>query len=453
MNCFLVLFLIQIMKTVTSFHSLNILSKYGTFRSATRNFAVNPKLSRENQEFLEELNSATKTSLISWYPGHIAKAEKELAEYLKRVDVVIEVRDARIPYATTHPSVPKWIGNKPLIIAIARLDQVSKLALNDWKKYYETHPAHKEKPDAKIFFIDGKRGTGTLALKKEALKAGKAINAKRIRKGIQPRAVRAAVIGFPNVGKSALINRLLGRRMAKSRNLPGVTRQITWVRIGGGKSDEPLENTIELLDSPGIIPAQQFNQQAAVKLAICNDIGQAAYDPIVIAAEMCNALNEIYRNKPQYVNMKLIQERYKLPDFTAMSGEEIVDELARRFHHENVNAAADRLLSDFRNNRIEFGSLESPIFTNVVASVSSKSHRSKRMEEDDDNNDIDEEEDIQPGSLSPEENEIVNPYNKPKRTKKEKKQEKRKERQENEEKDEKPPLTPLDVGKGNYEGW
>lgn len=148
---------------------------------------------------------------ISWYPGHIAKAERELADYLKKVDVVIEVRDARIPLSTTHPMVPEWVGNRPLIVAIARIDQISKKALDAWREYYTLNPAHASRPDAKVYFIDGKLGAGVLTLKKQALKAGVAINERREKRGIQPRAVRAAIIGFPNVGKSALINRLLGK--------------------------------------------------------------------------------------------------------------------------------------------------------------------------------------------------------------------------------------------------
>ena len=113
---------------------------------------------------------------ITWYPGHIAKAEKALAEYLKKVDVVIEVRDGRIPLSTTHPMVPEWVGSKPLIIAVARIDQISRKALDGWKKYYSVTPPHPTRPDAKVFFIDGKLGAGILPLKKEALKAGVALN-------------------------------------------------------------------------------------------------------------------------------------------------------------------------------------------------------------------------------------------------------------------------------------
>lgn len=113
---------------------------------------------------------------ISWYPGHIAKAERELADYLKKVDVVIEVRDARIPLSTTHPMVPEWVGNRPLIVAIARIDQISKKALDAWREYYTLNPAHASRPDAKVYFIDGKLGAGVLTLKKQALKAGVSIN-------------------------------------------------------------------------------------------------------------------------------------------------------------------------------------------------------------------------------------------------------------------------------------
>lgn len=315
-------------------------------------------LARSKKTDLSKIDeNANNGPTISWYPGHIAKAERELSDYLKKVDVVIEVRDARIPLATTHPLVPTWVGNKPLIVAIARPDQISKQALADWREYYAINPAHAGRPDVKVYFVDGKVGAGVMTLRKQALKVGEAINAKRIRRGIQPRAVRAAVIGYPNVGKSALINRLLGRKMAKSRNLPGVTRQLMWVRIGGLEGSQ--ENTIELLDSPGIIPAQQINQLNAIKLAICNDIGEASYDRVVVAAHMCDLVNELARKKGRYVNMRKINERYNFK-FNDMTGEEIVYQVAESMYQGNSISAADKLLGDFRKGYFGFGSLESP---------------------------------------------------------------------------------------------
>lgn len=299
-----------------------------------------------------------RSQVISWYPGHIAKAEKELSDYIKKVDVVIEVRDARIPFATTHPSVPSWVGSKPLIIAIGRIDQISDEALSKWKEHYAVNSAHAERPDAKVFFINGKIGTGVLALRKEALKAGVAVNDMRTRRGIEPRAIRAAVIGFPNVGKSALINRLLGRKMAPSRNLPGVTKALRWVRMSG--SSGAKSNTIELLDSPGIIPAKQFDQQGALKLAICNDIGQASYDRVVVAGEMCDQLIKLHRcHGKEFVDMNALRNRYKIP-FDTMTGDEILYKIADQYCKGDSIAAADKLLSEFRKGLTKCGSLEAP---------------------------------------------------------------------------------------------
>lgn len=301
--------------------------------------------------------ATAKAAAISWYPGHIAKAERELADYLKKVDVVIEVRDARIPLATTHPMVPEWVGNKPLIVAIARIDQISKKALTDWKEYYAYNPAHPNRPDTKVYFVDGKLGAGVITMKKQAMKASGSINDKRMRRGIQPRPVRAAVIGFPNVGKSALINRLLGRKMAKSKNLPGVTRSLQWVRLGGSEFSGP--DSIELLDSPGIIPAKQIDQKNAMLLAICNDIGEASYDRVLAAAAVCDKLNEVYACQPKYINMQLIIDRYKMP-FDKYTGEEIVYEVANKVYNGNSISAADKILGDFRKGLLGAVSLEVP---------------------------------------------------------------------------------------------
>jgi ribosome biogenesis GTPase A len=128
---------------------------------------------RTKEEFQFDCHSAQP---ITWYPGHIAKAERELAEYLKKVDVVIEVRDARIPISTTHPMVPEWVGNKPLIVVIARIDQISRRALDNWRQYYTDNPVHESRPEAKVFFIDGKLGAGIVPLKRETLKAGVTLN-------------------------------------------------------------------------------------------------------------------------------------------------------------------------------------------------------------------------------------------------------------------------------------
>jgi hypothetical protein len=123
-----------------------------------------------------------------------------------------------------------------------------------------------------------------MGLRKQILHSGVAINTQRMSKGMAPRPVRACVIGYPNVGKSSLINRILGRKLAKAQNVAGYTRKLQWIRVSGkhdgtfkGGSHPLTHVSIEMLDSPGIIPATQLNKRDAMRLAICNDIGSAAY--------------------------------------------------------------------------------------------------------------------------------------------------------------------------------
>jgi len=322
--------------------------------------------------------SIDSSQTISWYPGHIAKAERELTAYLRKVDVVIEVRDARIPLSTTHPMVPKWVGNKPLIVAVTRIDQVTPQAVAEWQAYFARNqiPLHSHgcgnnlhtgqptdnAPPAShvpVFFIDSKQGAGISALKSQALLAAAGVNERRQRLGIQPRAVRAAIIGFPNVGKSALINRILGKKKAVSKDMPGVTRSMQWIRISGTLAEQTADGAIELLDSPGIIPASHLDQHKATHLAICNDIGEASYDRAVVAGIMCDKLVALHSQKPSFVDMNRIEARYGLP-LRSLSGEDIVLQVADKYFHGNATSAADRLLGDFRKGHYGLCSLEAP---------------------------------------------------------------------------------------------
>ncbi|NJL84161.1 MAG: ribosome biogenesis GTPase YlqF [Chloroflexaceae bacterium] len=261
--------------------------------------------------------------LIQWYPGHIAKAEKNLKEQLKRVDVVLEVRDARIPLASHHPQVAEWIGAKPRLSILNRVDMIPDRIRDRWLAWFE---AQGETP----YFTNSQLGKGIKALTAAAQAAGEAMNQRRLARGMQLRPVRAAVIGFPNVGKSALINRLLGRKVVASARRAGVTRQLRWVRI----SDQ-----IELLDSPGVIPVKLNNQADAVKLAICEDIGDAAYENQHIAAALVNFLAELSYDS--------VLSRYDC-DRDGDTGEEYVIRLGACRYQGDVERAARQLLDDFR---------------------------------------------------------------------------------------------------------
>ena len=273
---------------------------------------------------------------IHWYPGHIAKAEKQLKEQLKRVDVVLEVRDARIPLASNHPQLKQWIGDKPKVTILNRMDMIPEETKQKWRDWFRERS---QTP----FFTNAKQGKGIEAVKNAAKKTGIAMNQRRRDRGMRPRPVRAVVIGFPNVGKSALINRLVGKKVVVSERRAGVTRQLQWVRIS---------SEIELLDAPGVIPWRIENQQDAVKLAICEDIGEAAYDNQLIAAAMVDILSDLGFKS-------VLQTRYHL-DPTAIAGDSYIYELAEKSYKGDKERVARQLLRDFRTGAIGKIPLELP---------------------------------------------------------------------------------------------
>jgi ribosome biogenesis GTPase A len=281
---------------------------------------------------------------IQWYPGHIAKAERELKEQLKRVDVVLEVRDARIPLSTHHPQTTQWVGSKTRVLAINRVDMISPAVRQLWTSWFREQG---ETP----YFTNAQQGQGIREVTRAAQEAGVEMNQRRRDRGMQPRPVRAVVIGFPNVGKSALINRLLGRRVVESARRAGVTRQLRWVRI----SDQ-----IELLDAPGVIPANLNNQQMALKLAICDDIGEASYDNQRVAVALIEFLKELDSTAQSgLLPESPLKTRYEL-DPTSLTGEDYLHALASDRHQGNVERTARELLNDFRKGLLGAIPLELP---------------------------------------------------------------------------------------------
>lgn len=285
------------------------------------------------------------TPPIQWYPGHIAKAEKALIEQLKKVDVVLEVRDARIPHSSHHPQIQRWIGEKPHVLVLNRIDLVTPVSHQLW---LDALKAEGLAPHC----TDAQHGKGIKAVITAAEKVGVSINQRRRSRGMRPRPVRAVVLGFPNVGKSALINRLLKRRIVESARRPGVTRQLRWVRVSPD---------LELLDTPGVLPAKLDNQAAAYKLAICDDIGTAAYENQLVATALIELIQALESCDPKrgFLPDKILQNRYQI-DPTSLTAADYLETAAEQLHQGDLERMAQKVLNDFRKGLLGKVTLELP---------------------------------------------------------------------------------------------
>jgi ribosome biogenesis GTPase A len=218
---------------------------------------------------------------INWYPGHMAKTKREIKEKLPLIDVVYEVVDARMPISSKVIDIDDIIKNKPRILIMTKYDMCDKSQTDKIIKYY------KEKGYS-VVPVDLIKNTNVNLIIKETSKVSDIINVERKKKGLKPKqSVRALVIGAPNVGKSTLINRLVGKKKTVTGNKPGVTKQLSWIRVG---------SNIELLDTPGILWPKLENQEHAYNLAALSSVKEEVVDLQDLSIYILHKLNELYPN-------------------------------------------------------------------------------------------------------------------------------------------------------------
>ena len=220
---------------------------------------------------------------IHWYPGHIAKAERQLKEKLNLVDVIIEVRDSRLPLSSSYANIKKLLGEKPRLLLLNKADLVDKNELKKWVDYL------KKTTECPVIISDAKSAKELPQVVKLAVELSEPKIQALMAKGLLRRPARAMVVGMPNVGKSSVINKLTKSSKTKIGAKAGVTRQQQWVRINP---------KLDLLDTPGIIPTKQDDQMQAVKLAFVSSVSENAYSPEPVAGALLDMLSEgKYKNQ------------------------------------------------------------------------------------------------------------------------------------------------------------
>ncbi|MDF2840512.1 MAG: ribosome biosis GTP-binding protein YlqF [Clostridia bacterium] len=280
---------------------------------------------------------------IQWFPGHMTKAKRKIAEDLKLVDVVIELLDARIPMSSRNPDVDQIVGGKPRIIILNKSDLSDENANKVWMKYYTAS-------NTKVILANSIKGTGL----KEATAAAQFLMKEKIdrlkAKGLLVKTIRALIIGIPNVGKSTLINKVAGRSIAQTGDRPGVTKAKQWIKIS---------NELELLDTPGILWPKFQDEQVALNLAFTGAIKDEILDVYELALHFLERMQrDFYKN---------LMEKYKLED----SNKELpVHELFSLIGKKrgciiaggeiDIKRVAVMLLDDFRGGRIGKITLELP---------------------------------------------------------------------------------------------
>ncbi len=250
------------------------------------------KKEENNNNNIDGLNKM----IINWYPGHMVKAQNEIRESLKLIDIVVEVLDARIPLSSQNPKIDELATSKARIVVLNKSDLADDNATKRWVKYFEEKNIKTIVTNAATSnninkIIDEIRVLGDIVYEEKHKNKNLQIKVNPI--------YRVLIVGIPNVGKSTIINKIAKRQAANVGNKPGVTKRKQWIRVA---------NNIELLDTPGLLWPRLNDQDAGVKLALTGNVKKEVLEIEELATEGIKLLvkSEKYKN--------MLQEKYNLED-------------------------------------------------------------------------------------------------------------------------------------------
>lgn len=278
---------------------------------------------------------------LQWYPGHMAKTRRMIEDNLKLIDVVVEILDARIPFSGRNPNFDDIIRNKPRLIVLNKADLADKNRTRQWIDWYASN-------GLRVIPISCTTGMGINTVLNEARAVVQDKIDREKEKG-RNRTLKLMMVGIPNVGKSSLINRLVGKASTKTGDKPGVTRGKQWLRIKGDA---------ELLDTPGILPPKFEDQTVAMRLAYTGAIRDEIMNTELLAYSLCDYLRDNYSDE--------LCTRYKLDSVEDLEGYEVLEKIGKKRGFVisggeiDMERAANMVLDELRGAKIGNITLETP---------------------------------------------------------------------------------------------